>query len=221
MATRRLHRSRWPMRHCCIPGPPLSKSREGCSLRRGADTDSILHPRASTARRREQPASLGISPPLLLPSAESSLHPWASSVRHSEHPASPSIIRLAQRASCISRYQPPTSSRLHTGKEKRYKDERKRIQAPTLPGLRAARSKAQPGSELLVCTVCQSQERVWRVAAVGFPGSQSQPEMLSAYWQARPFPESHFPSCGSCSTSLPHPVPAGSQLRIHPGSIIS
>lgn len=48
MATRRLHRSRWPMRHCCIPGPPLSK---GCSFRRGAEMESVRHPWASPIQR--------------------------------------------------------------------------------------------------------------------------------------------------------------------------
>ena len=185
-------------------------------LLRPAGAATVLHPQESTIQCCKCPASLWQQHS----STASILHPRESPLWHCEHPASPGISPPALQASCIPGHPFPLAP-CRGGDEDRCKDGRKRSQTPRPPRLRAARSKAQLGSELLACTVCQSQKRVWRVAVVGFPCSQSQPEMLCADWGPHSFPKSHFPSCSSLSTSHPHPAPAGSRLCIHPGSIIS
>uniref|UniRef100_A0A8C0VRI9 Uncharacterized protein n=1 Tax=Cyanistes caeruleus TaxID=156563 RepID=A0A8C0VRI9_CYACU len=93
------------------------------------------------SRHREHPASLSVSHPLPQSSGDASLG------------ISPSSLQ----ASCITWH--PLLLAPHRGEDKDgYKDRRKRSQTPRPPRLRAARSKAQPGSELLTCTVCQTAQ---------------------------------------------------------------
>ena len=186
----------------CIPRHQTSSAASSCIPRhQPPSAASVLHPWASNIQRSEYPASSGTSHPAL------------------RVPASPGISPPALRVSCIPRHLFPIPLAPRGGGNKdRFKDETKRSQTPRPPRLRAVRSKAQPGSEVLSCTVCQSQKTVWRVAAVGFPCSKSWPEMLCADWRPHPFPTSHSPSCSSLST--PH-TSRISQLCIHPGSIIS
>lgn len=107
--------------------------------------------------------------------------------RHREHPASLDISPSSLQVSCISRH--PLLLAPHRGGDKDgCKDRRKRSQTLRPPRLRAACSKAQPGSELLTCTLCQSQQTGWNTVAVGFPCSQSQPEMVCAGSRQHPFP---------------------------------
>jgi len=213
----------------CIPRHQTSSAASSCIPRhQPLSAASVLHPWASNMQRCECPASLGIKHPALRvscilrhqpSSAASSCIPVATALQHCKHPASPGISPPALRVSCIPGHLFPIPLAPRGGGNKdRFKDETKRSQTPRPPRLRAVRSKAQPGSEVLSCTVCQSQKTVWRVAAVGFPCSKSWPEMLCADWRPHPFPTSHSPSCSSLST--PH-TSRISQLCIHPGSIIS
>lgn len=132
------------------------------------------------SRHREHPASLGISHPLPLSSVVSILHPWASVLQPCKCLASPGIHFCW----------------LHTGEETRM-GARIRGRGVRLrpPRLRAPQSKTQPVSGLLTYTVCQSQKTDWSVVAVGFPCSQSQPEMVCTDSRQHPFPKSHFPRC--------------------------
>lgn len=216
------------MRHCCIPEPPLSKSREGCSFLKGADTESTVRPPvllSSAGSTLHLPASTTrcCEHPRYRPSDTTSiLHLPASVTQHHEHPASqapavqcceqpasPGTSSPTPRASRIPGYQPSSAaSILHPWTPPPYrggdeaggcKDGRKRSRAPGPLGLRAARS-AQAGSEPLMC---QSQEEsgVWQ--QWDFPAPRASQRCRLAITS---LPESHFPSCSSSFTSHPYPT---------------
>lgn len=96
-------------------------------------------------------------------------------------------------------------------------------------GKRGLRLPRCPDSELLApklglaascwfarCVGARRESGAWQ--QWDFPAPRASPVPTG---KRVPSPSPISPAAVPCSASLPHPVPAGWQLRVHPGSIIS